>query len=100
MSVMVIGKMTVDPANVQKLWAEQGDAFRGIAEQARAAGATSHRWGLGDGYVVIIDDWPDEETFNSFFGGTHEIAELMQAAGVQGPPEFQILDAASAPDAF
>jgi hypothetical protein len=100
MSVIVIGRMSVDPGNVEKLWTERRADFEAVASAARAAGATHHQWGFGDDHVVIVDEWPDAETFQSFFGGQAKIGELMQAAGVQGPPEFQIVRAVEGPDQF
>ena len=91
MSVIVIGRMKVEPGNVEKLFADHKSDFEAIAEQAKVAGATHHRWGFGEDHVVIIDDWPDAESFQKFFDSQPKIAELMQAAGVQGPPEFDIV---------
>jgi quinol monooxygenase YgiN len=100
MSVIVIGRMTVDPGNVEKLWAQRKSDFEAIAEAAKAAGAIHHRWGFGEGHVVIIDEWPDAGSFQKFFESYPKIPELMQAAGVQGPPEFDIVRAQDAPDQF
>ena len=73
MSVIVIGRMTVDPGNVEKLWAQRKSDF---------------------------DEWPDAGSFQKFFESYPKIPELMQAAGVQGPPEFDIVRAQDAPDQF
>ena len=100
MSVIVIGHMTVDPANVEKLWADRKADFETVAKEAKAAGAIHHRWGFGEGGIVIIDEWPDAESFQKFFENQPTIPELMQAANVQGPPEFEILEAKDAPDQF
>jgi hypothetical protein len=100
MSVLVIGRMTVDPTNVEKLWADRGADFEAVAKEAKAAGALSHRWALGDGFAVIIDEWSDAAAFQKFFDTQALIPELMQAAGVQGPPEFIIAEARQAPDEF
>ena len=100
MSVIVIGRMTVEPGNVEKLWSEHKSDFEAIAAAAKAAGAIHHRWGLGEDHVVIIDEWPTAESFQKFFESQPRIADLMQAAGVQGPPEFDILRAKDAPDQF
>jgi hypothetical protein len=100
MSVIVIGRMAVDPANVEKLWKDRKADFEAIAVEAKAAGALHHQWGFGDSYVRIIDEWPSAETFQTFFESQPTIAELMADAGVQGPPEFEMLEAKSAPDHF
>jgi heme-degrading monooxygenase HmoA len=101
MSVLVIGHMTVDPANVVKLWADRKADFEAVAKESKAQGAIHHRWGVGDGQVVIVDEWPDAQSFQKFFESQATIPELMQAAGVQGPPQFEILEVRSdAPDEF
>lgn len=92
--------MKTAPANVEKLWAERAADFESIREAAKAAGALHHRWGFGDDYVVIIDEWPDAESFQNFFSGHPQIGELMQAGGVEGPPEFTIVEARQGPDEF
>ena len=100
MSVIVIGHMTVDPANVERLWRERGQDFEAVAAAAKAAGAIHHQWAFAETQVVIIDEWPDAEAFQRFFDGQPMIAELMQEGGVQGPPTFEILEAKAGPDAF
>ena len=100
MSVIVIGRMKVDPANVEKLWADRIADFEAVEEAAREAGAIHHRWGFGDGEVLIVDEWPDAESFNGFFSSQTKIADLMAAAGVQGPPDFTIVQAVQGPDEF
>jgi len=100
MSVIVIGHMTVDPANVEQLWVERKADFEAVARAAQAAGAIHHRWGFGADGVVIVDEWPDIDTFQRFFESETRIAGLMEAGGVQGPPEFEFLEARSGPDEF
>jgi hypothetical protein len=100
MSVIVIGHMTVEPGNVEKLWSERKADFDAVAKDAKAAGAKHHQWAFGDGEVVIIDEWADAESFQKFFESQTKIGELMQAAGVQGPPTFEILESKAAPDTF
>jgi hypothetical protein len=99
-SVFVIGRMTVNPANVEKLWKERKADFEGIRERAKAAGSIHHRWGFGDGFVIIVDEWRDAASFQKFFESETTIPELMQAGGVQGPPEFTIVEAKQGPDEF
>jgi quinol monooxygenase YgiN len=100
MSVIVIIQMKADPANVERLWQERAADFEAVSTVGKAAGAIHHRWGFGDGEVVIIDEWPDAESFHGFFSSQPKIAELMAAGGVQGPPDITILEARTAPDEF
>jgi hypothetical protein len=100
MSVIVIGRMAVDPANVEKLWKDRQADFVAIRKEAEAAGAIHHRWAFGQNEVVIIDEWTDAASFQTFFENQPVIPQLMQEAGVQGPPAFDILEAKRAPDEF
>ena len=100
MSVIVVGKMTVDPANLEKLWSERKSDFEAVAKDAKAAGAIHHRWAFGDGFVVIVDEWKDAASFQKFFESNSTIPELMQAGGVQGAPDFTIAEVKQAPDEF
>ena len=100
MSVIVVGKRVAHPANVTRVWQERQADFQAVQKDALAAGAIHHRWGFGDGYVIIVDEWPDAASFQGFFQSNTMIPSLMEEAGVQGEPEFIIAEAASGPDEF
>ena len=100
MGVITIVRLQVEPTNLERLWKERAADFEAVMAEAKAAGATSHRWGFGDGEVIGIDLWPDAASFQSFFGLNTRIPELLQAAGVQGPPDVKIFEAPDAPDVF
>jgi len=96
MSVIVIGHITVDPANVQRLWNERAADVESVSADSRTYGAIHHRWAFGDGEVLIIDEWPDAESFQKFFDNQQTIPVLMQAAGVKAPPTFEFYEAKDA----
>lgn len=100
MSVIVIGRLTVDPANLERLWADRRSDFEAIADVARKSGALHHRWAFGEGEVMIVDEWPDAGSFQRFFESQTKIPELMAEGGVQGPPTFEIFEAQATPDEF
>jgi quinol monooxygenase YgiN len=100
MSVIVIGHITVDPAAVERLFRERAADFEAVAADSRTHGAISHRWGFGDGQVLIVDEWPDADSFQKFFDNQQMIPTLMQAAGVTAPPSFEFFEAKDSPDTF
>jgi len=100
MSVLVIGRMPVDTANVEQLWKERPADFEAVAAEAKTVGAIHHRWGFGNGELVIIAEWDSVESFQKFFESNETIPQLMQAAGVQGQPTFDFFDAKAGPDEF
>jgi hypothetical protein len=57
MSVLIIGKFPSDTAVFKKALTDRPDEIAGEPEQARAAGAIHHRFGVGDGFVVLVDEW-------------------------------------------
>lgn len=100
MSVIVIGRVPVNPDNLAKIWAERPADFASVAEDAKAQGAVHHQWGFGDGEVLIIDEWSDAAAFQNFFSSQPMIPELMAAAGVTGEPKFEIFESRQGPDTF
>jgi hypothetical protein len=66
----------------------------------RAAGAIHHRFAIGDGYVVVIDEWESMGHFEKFFGNP-ELQEFIGSIGADpGPPEMITGEAVSSPDEF
>jgi hypothetical protein len=74
--------------------------LREIAEQARAAGCLHHRFGVGDGYVLVVDEWESPEHFQRFFEGNDKLAAVMRNAGARSEPELTFLEAVASPDQF
>ena len=100
MAVLVIGRMQADRDKFERVMAERADDLRGVAADAKAAGALHHRFGVDDsGLVVILDEWESTAAFQKFFDNP-TIATLMQDAGVTQPPEFTIVEALSSADQF
>jgi hypothetical protein len=100
MSVLVVVKVTGDTAAFQKALANRADEFEDVAARARQAGAIHHRFGIGDGFVVAIDEWENAEGFQQFFGdpAMQEFVGSIGAAPV--PPEITITEAIASPDEF
>jgi hypothetical protein len=87
-SVIVTLWIQGDPAALEKYAAENPEKMRGIVDHATEHGVIAHRFYGSDGQILVIDEWPDEESFKSFFSHMHdEIAPLMQAAGATSEPQ-------------
>jgi hypothetical protein len=88
MSVKMILRISVDPAEMERAAQEGGDTFKGIAEHARANGATHHEFWAGDGEVLAVDEWDSPEAFQAFFEAKgQDIGQLMSSAGASQPDE-------------
>lgn len=101
MSVYVTMRVTVDPAEFEKVAAEYSDVIDRIMAMARSKGIIAHRWFRGDGLVMSVDEWPDPHGFYEFYGlAAHEIVPFMNVCGVTGPPEVMVWGPVAIDDAF
>ena len=101
MSVLVVVKVSVDTATFQKAMAERTDEVEAIAARAKDAGAIHHRFGIGDGFVQVVDEWGNGEQFQQFFGDP-KMQEFVASLGgdTSNPPEITITEAIATPDEF
>jgi hypothetical protein len=100
MSVHVIAKFQGDTAKFRQALTERGDEFAQIAERARAAGAIHHQFGIGEGYVMVIDEWASVEQFSQFFGDPDLQAFIGSVGAEAAPPEMIMGEAVSSADKF
>ena len=99
MSVIVIGKLPGDTAVFQSSLAAKATEFKRYAELAQAQGAIHHRFGIGDGYVVIVDEWESMASFEKFMSNP-DLQAFIAESGASGVPEITIADAISTVDEF
>lgn len=87
MSVIVTVWVQGDPQKIEEFAAGNPDEMRSILESAKSHGVIAHRFYGADGQVMVIDEWPDEQSFQAFFEETRErIAPIIEAAGGKGEP--------------
>jgi hypothetical protein len=100
MSVLVITKVRADTTAFQKALANRASEFEAVATRARGAGAKHHRFGIGDGYVMVVDEWDSVEEFQGFFSDPELQAFIGSVGGEPGEPEIMAADAIHSPDEF
>jgi hypothetical protein len=101
MSVIVILRIPGNPADLESYAAGPGgDVMRRIAEAGKAAGAVRHSFAGSDDEILVIDEWPDAQSFEAFFTGQPEIADVMRDGGAQGPPAISFYRKLDTPDQF
>ena len=100
MSVIVIAKFQADTAKFRQSLADRGDEFAKIVDSARAAGAIHHRFGVGDGFVLVLDEWDSAEHFRQFFSDPSLHAFIASVGAAPEPPEVTVSEAVSSPDQF
>ncbi len=100
MSVMMMLRVKADVGAFEQYAQEHGDQLTRISEEGRSAGAVHHLFSATDDEIVVIDEWPDQGSFQAFFDGQTEIPEVMAAAGAAGPPEISFSRVIDTPDRF
>jgi hypothetical protein len=68
MPVIMLQEIAADPSGLEQFAAANKDTVRAILEAAKKHGLIAHRfYGSEDGKkVLIVDEWPDRESFESF----------------------------------
>ena len=91
MSVIMTFRVKGDPKRLEQLAAENPDKLPAIAERAKDHGLIAHRfYGSDDGSIMVVDEWPDAESFQRFFESARsEIEPAMQEVGVTSEPEIR-----------
>ena len=94
MSIFVIARFKVSDLDKALQWGKaNGDIAEDITAYGKSLGQIGHRM-LTDGRdMVVIDEWPDADTFNKFFAGAARMGEFLSGAGIVEEPELTMLDA-------
>jgi quinol monooxygenase YgiN len=86
LSVIMTLRVSGDPEKLEQLVAENPDAIRGISERAKGHGAIAHRFYGSDGQIMVVDEWPDPESFKAFFESEQaEIGPMMAQVATSEP---------------
>ena len=100
MSVVITGKFQGDTAKFRQALVERAAEFEKIGQEGRAAGALHHRFAIGDGFVLIIDEWESVGQFEQFFGNPDLQAFIGSVGAAPAPPQLTIAEAVASPDEF
>jgi quinol monooxygenase YgiN len=101
MSALMVAKIGGDVDRFRQALADRGDEFAKIAEDARTKGALHHRFGVGDGFVLVVDEWESADAFTQFFSDPGLQSFIASVGGdTSTPPDITITEAISSPDEF
>ena len=102
MSVIVMLQFEADAAKMEEYAGANKDKMAAIVGRAKEKGLIAHRF-FGDdaGHVIVLDEWPDADSFQGFFSEAQsEIGPMMQEVGVTSPPQPQFLRALETHDKY
>jgi hypothetical protein len=81
--------MTGDSRKLEEHSASERDTMQATIESAKQHGLIAHRfYGSDDGEIMVVDEWPDAQSFLSFLAENRDrIGPMMEAAGVTSEPQ-------------
>jgi len=100
MSVLIALKFQGDVATFRRALADHSEEFAKFAAEAQAAGGVHHRFAVGDGFVLVVDEWETVEHFQKFFSNPDLQALIAKSGAAPQPPEITIAEAISSPDEY
>lgn len=100
MTVLMTLRVKADEEQFRRFTREHADVLDEVGEYARSQGCIHHRFGVGDGFVTVVDEWESPDHFHRFFDGNDKVAEVMRRSGAQGEPEITFSEAIATSDQF
>lgn len=82
MSVLMTLRVSADPKAIEETAPE---VLRQVIDRAKGYGVISHHFYGTDNEVLVIDEWPDEASFQKFFESSPEVKDMMERAGAGQP---------------
>src|ERR1041384_8378094 len=90
MSVIMTLQVTGDPKAMERFASDDTERMQAVLEAAKRHGLIAHRfYGSEDGgSLMVLDEWPDRRSFESFFQEQQsEIRPMFESAGVTSDVE-------------
>jgi hypothetical protein len=103
MSVIMTLEVTGDPKAVEKYASDNTEKMQDVLEAAKRHGLIAHRfYGSEDGgRLMVLDEWPDRQSFESFFQEQGSgIIPIFEAAGASAQIEPTVWRELATHDAY
>ncbi|APX03594.1 hypothetical protein [Arthrobacter sp. QXT-31] len=101
MSVIVSVKIFGDTNVFTRSLEERADEYREISGRGRAQGAIHHQFAVGDGFILVIDEWESAAAFEKFFSDPELNAFIGSVGGdPNAAPEITVGESIDSPDKF
>ena len=88
MSVLMTLKVDGDVAKLIADNQANPQRIQDVSARGKAAGAIHHAFWSNGSTVLVVDEWPDAESFQKFFAAETDIPKIMADAGVTTQPEI------------
>ena len=99
MSVLIVMRVPGDTGQFQAFMAANRELVEGLSDKAKAGGCLAHLFAVGDGEVIVVDEWETAEQFQTFIS-SQEIQKVMGQMGARGEPQVTVADRKGFPGEF
>ncbi len=99
MSVLVVLKVPGDTATFESFVASNKERVIEVSERAKAGGCLAHRFAVGDGHIIVVDEWETPEQFETFFSAP-DVQTMVGEMGARGEPEITFANPKGFPGEF
>ena len=99
MGVLIVMTVPGDTSQFEAFVAANAERVQELTERAKAAGCIGHRFAVGDGQVMVVDEWESADQFQAFLS-LPDIQSVMGEMGAQGEPQVMMADAKGFPGEF
>lgn len=89
MSVIITMQTPGNPKALEQFATDHPDKMRSVLEAAKRHGLIAHRFHGSDdgGHLLVVDEWPDRQSFEAFFQEQQaDLRPMFEAAGVTQEP--------------
>jgi hypothetical protein len=89
MSVIMTLYIQGDPKKLEQIASDDPQRLQAIADKAKEHGVIAHRFYGSGNQILVVDEWPDEGSFEEFFQEQQsQIGPLMEEVGASGEPRY------------
>jgi heme-degrading monooxygenase HmoA len=88
-SVLMTLRVRGDGTKVEAFASEDPSLLPKVVDRAKEYGLISHRFYGTEEEILVVDEWPTEKAFQTFFEASPEIRGVMERAGVTTEPEIK-----------
>lgn len=88
--IMTLDVTAGNPKGLEEFASQNKDTMQAVLEAAKRHGLIAHRFYASDdgSRVMVLDEWPDRQSFESFFGEQEsQIRPMFEAGGVASEPQ-------------
>jgi len=96
-SVLISAKFTVDVARFRSALVSHREYFLKFGEVGRSMGRAHHRVGIGDGFLLVLDEWDTVPHFHDFYAAPELKDYIREIGSSTVPSAVTIAEAIASP---